>query len=152
MRKIAKQLQLVLYGLLLPFVLMAQTTVTGKVTDATGVPLAGATVVSKSTNSSAQTDANGAFSIKVSGSNPKISISYVGFATQTIEAKDNLTIVLQEDQTKMSEIIVSGLGTSVKRSNAANSVGTISAKQLNGSTRPQTLDAAMQGKMPGAPN
>jgi TonB-linked SusC/RagA family outer membrane protein len=150
MRKIAKQLQLVLCGLLLPFVLLAQSSVTGKVTDAAGNPLAGATVVSRSTNSSVQTDGTGAFTIRVSGANPKITISYVGYATKTVDATDNVTVALTEDETKMSEIIVSGLGTTVKRSNAANSVGTISAKQLNGSTRPQTLDAAMQGKMPGA--
>lgn len=150
MRKIARKVQLILYGLLLPAVLWAQTIITGKVTDAAGSPLTGATVTAKSTNSVVQTDANGAFSIKVSGSNPKISISFIGFATKTVNATDNVAVTLEEDQTKMSEIIVSGLGTTVKRSNAANSVGTISAKQLNGSTRPQTLDAAMQGKLPGA--
>lgn len=150
MRKIAKQLQLVLYGLFLPFVLFAQTSVTGKVTDANGTPLAGATVVSRSTNSTVQTDGNGAFSIKVSGTNPKLVVSFIGFASQTVNGTDNVTIILQEDVSKMSEVVVTGLATSVKRSNAANSVGTITAKQLTGSTRPATLDGAMQGKMPGA--
>lgn len=150
MRKIARKVHLILFGLMLPFVLMAQTTVTGKVTDGSGNPLAGATVTAKSTNSTVQTDQNGAFSIKVSGTNAKLIISYVGFSTKTVNAGDNLTVALEEDQSKLSEIIVSGLATTVKRSNAANSVGTISAKQLTGSTRPQTLDGAMQGKLPGA--
>jgi TonB-linked SusC/RagA family outer membrane protein len=150
MRKIAKKVQLLLYGLLLPFVLLAQTTVTGKVTDASGNPLAGATVMSKSTNSTVQTDQNGAFSITVSGSNAKITVSYVGFATKTVNAGENLTIKLDDDQTKLSEIVVSGLATTVKRGNAANSVGSISSKQLTGSTRSQTLDGAMSGKIAGA--
>jgi TonB-linked SusC/RagA family outer membrane protein len=150
MRKIAKQLQLVLYGLLLPFALWAQTTITGKVTDVNGNPLTGASVVSKSTNSSTQTDGNGAFSIKVSGANPKITISYVGFVSQTVNATDNVSVVLQEDQSQLSEVVVSGLATRVKRSNLANSVASISAKQLNGATRPSTVDAALQGKLPGA--
>jgi TonB-linked SusC/RagA family outer membrane protein len=150
MRKIAKKVQLIIYGLLLPFVLFAQTTVTGKVTDAAGSPLAGATIVSRSTNSSVQTDANGAFSIKVSGSNPKITISFIGFATQTVNAADNVTIVLQEDVTKMSEVIVTGLASGIKRSNSANSVATLNSKELTGITRPPTLDGAISGKVAGA--
>jgi TonB-linked SusC/RagA family outer membrane protein len=150
MRKIARKVQLILFGLLLPFVLFAQTTVTGKVTDASGNPLAGATIVSRSTNSSVQTDANGAFSIKVSGSNPKITISFIGFATQTVNAADNVTVVLQEDVTKMSEVIVTGLASGIKRSNSANSVATLNSKELTGITRPPTLDGAISGKVAGA--
>jgi TonB-dependent SusC/RagA subfamily outer membrane receptor len=150
MRKIAKQLQLVLCGLLLPFVLLAQSSVTGKVTDAAGNPLAGATVVSRSTNSSVQTDGNGAFTIKVSGSNPKLVVSFIGFASLTVSASDNVTVVLQEDVTKMSEVVVTGVASGVKRSNSANSVATLNSKELTGITRPPTLDGAMSGKVAGA--
>jgi TonB-linked SusC/RagA family outer membrane protein len=150
MRKIAKQLQLILYGLLLPAVLLAQTTVTGKVTDASGNALVGATVTSKSTNSSVQTDANGAFSIGVSGTNPKITISYIGFASQTVSATNNVSITLQEDVTKMSEVIVTGVASGIKRSNSANSVATLNSKELTGITRPPTLDGAISGKVAGA--
>jgi TonB-linked SusC/RagA family outer membrane protein len=151
MRKIAKKMQLVLYGLLLPFVLLAQTTtITGKVTDAAGNPLAGATVTARSTNSVVQTDANGAFTIKVSGANPRIIVSFIGFASKTVNATEGVTIKLDEDQSQLSEVVVSGLATTVKRTNSANAVGTISAKQLTGATRPQTLDGAMNGKLPGA--
>jgi TonB-linked SusC/RagA family outer membrane protein len=150
MRKIAKQLQLVLCGLLLPFVLLAQSSVTGKVTDAAGNPLAGATVVSRSTNSSVQTDGTGAFTIKVSGANPKLVVSFIGFANQTVNASDNVTVVLQEDVTKMSEVVVTGVASGVKRSNSANSVATLNSKELTGITRPPTLDGAISGKVAGA--
>lgn len=150
MRKIAKQLQLVLYGLFLPYVLLAQTTVTGKVTDANGNALAGATVISRSTTSTVQTDANGAFSIKVSGNSPKLVVSFIGFATQTVNAADNVTVVLLEDVTKMSEVVVTGLASGIKRSNSANSVATLNSKELTGITRPPTLDGAISGKVAGA--
>jgi TonB-linked SusC/RagA family outer membrane protein len=150
MRKIARKVQLILYGLLLPFVLLAQTNVSGKVTDALGNGLPGATVTSKSTNSSVQTDASGAFTIKVSGSNPKLTISFVGYSTKTVNATDNVNVTLEEDITKMSEVIVTGLASGIKRSNSANSVATLNAKELTGITRPPTLDGAMSGKVAGA--
>jgi TonB-linked SusC/RagA family outer membrane protein len=151
MRRFLKQMAFILFGFALPAVMYAQVTVSGKVTDAAGSPLPGATVSVKSTNISTQTDVNGAFSIKAPNANSKLVISYVGFATKTVSAETgDIVIKLEEDNSKLSEVVVTGLATSVKRSNLANAVGTINAKQLTGSTRPQTLDAAMQGKMPGA--
>ena len=61
-----------------------------------------------------------------------------------------LDINLQEDDSKqLEEVIVSGLATSVKRSNAANAVTSIGAAQLTGVTKPQTVDGALNGKVPG---
>ncbi len=45
---------------------------------------------------------------------------------------------------------MTGLATSIKRSNLANSVATIGGRELVGQTRPVTLDAALQGKLAGA--
>ena len=47
-------------------------------------------------------------------------------------------------------MVVSGLASSVKRSNLANSIATISSKQLTGIAPAQTFDAAISGKIPGA--
>ena len=51
---------------------------------------------------------------------------------------------------RLDEVVVTGLATSVKRRNLANSVATISSKQLNGVAPAQTFDAALNGKIPGA--
>ncbi|MEJ7912548.1 MAG: carboxypeptidase-like regulatory domain-containing protein, partial [Chitinophagaceae bacterium] len=133
----------------LPFNLWAQNTVTGKVTDAQNNPLVGATINVRGTNTSTQSDAGGNFSIQVPNTNARLVVSYVGFASQTIDASAASSVQLQEDNTKLSEVVVTGLATSIKRSLAANAVGTISAKQLTGATRTQTLDGAMQGKVTG---
>lgn len=151
MRRLLKQIAFILIGFVIPAAMYAQVNVSGKVTDAAGSPLPGATVSVKSTNISTQTDVNGAFTIKAPSNSAKLVISYVGFASKTVSAEGGeLTIKLEEDNSKLSEVVVTGLGTTVKRTNAANSVGTISAKQLTGATRSQTLDGAMSGKMPGA--
>lgn len=135
--------------LLLPAWLFAQTTVSGRVTDANGNPLERASVTVKGTSNFTQTDADGKFSINVASSNVQLVVSYIGFVPQTISAANSGSVVLVIDNTNLNEVVVTGLATSVKRTNAANSVATISAKQLTGNTRAQTLDGAMQGKIAG---
>lgn len=134
--------------LLLPAWIFAQTTVTGRVTDPSGNPLERASITVKGTNNFTQTDADGKFSINAA-SNAQLIVSYVGFVPQTISAANSGNIILAIDNTNLNEVVVTGLATSVKRTNAANSVATISSKQLNGNTRAQTLDGAMQGKIAG---
>ena len=47
-------------------------------------------------------------------------------------------------------MVVTGLATSVKRTNSANAVAAITAEELTGTTPPPTLDGALYGKFPGA--
>jgi TonB-dependent SusC/RagA subfamily outer membrane receptor len=151
MRKIASLLtMLLLLIVLIPMAALAQTSVTGKVTDAQNAPLAGATISVRGSNISTQTDQNGNFTISVPNSNARLVVSFVGYTSRTLDASSNMSIQLEEDRTNLSEVVVTGLATSVKRSNLANSVATISAKELTGSTRQQTVDAALQGKVAGA--
>ena len=150
MRKKIKLLTLLL-ALLLPAWLIAQTVVSGKVTEsANNKPLEGATVSVRGGKNFVQTDADGKFSISVANADARLIVTYVGYLTQTVDAKNSNAISLIVDNTSMSEVVVTGLATSIKRSNSANAVGSISAKQLTGNTRPQTLDGAMQGKITGA--
>ncbi|TAD85838.1 MAG: SusC/RagA family TonB-linked outer membrane protein, partial [Bacteroidetes bacterium] len=105
----------------------AQTTATGKVADENGNPLPGATIKVKSTTVTTATDANGAFSIKVPSGNAKLEVSYIGFATKVVAVGNGpLDIKLAEDNSKLNEVVVTGLATTVKRTNSANSVATIS--------------------------
>ena len=127
------------------------TVINGKVTDPDGLPLSGATVGVKFTTITVLTDANGNFSINVPKmSGAKLTVSFIGYEIKTVDVTAASTISLKEDSSNLSEVVVTGLATSVKRANSANSISTISAKQLTGNTRPATLDAAMEGKIPGA--
>ena len=59
-----------------------------------------------------------------------------------------MSVALNEDVLKLSEIVVTGLATSVKKRNLANSVGTVSSKELIPAPA-QTLERALSGKIAG---
>ncbi|MBC8151534.1 MAG: SusC/RagA family TonB-linked outer membrane protein [Bacteroidetes bacterium] len=130
----------------------AQTrTLTGKVTDGSGTPLPGVTVLIKGTTQGSTSDASGDYRISVAD-NARVGFSAIGFLTQDVAVgnRTTLNITLQEDTRQLEEVVVSGLATSVKRSNLANAVTVLSAKDLTGSTTPVTADGAIQGKLAGA--
>jgi TonB-linked SusC/RagA family outer membrane protein len=142
-----------IFTMLLPQFLFAQNkTITGKVTDAAGNALPNVTIAVLNSTRGTVTDASGQFTISVP-SDATISINSVGYKSQTIKASSvsgDVQIHLAEDVAKLDEIVVTGLTTTVKRSNLANDVGTISSKELNGVAPAQTFDAALEGKISGA--
>ena len=133
----------------------AQYTVSGTVADErTGEALIGASILLKGTITGTITDLDGGFSITLPNNNPATLIfSSIGFLSQNIEIAPGaniLTIKLKQDATNLEEVVVTGLATSVKRSNLANAVTSVSARDLTGTTTIQTTDGALYGKVPGA--
>ena len=126
-------------------------TLTGKVTDGSGNPLPGVSVLVKGTNRGTTTDADGSYKLNVANGT-KVVVSYVGFASKEMAVGNQtaLNVSLDEDSRQLNEVVVSGLSTNVKRSNLANAVGTLTAKDLMGTTTPVTADGALQGKLAGA--
>ncbi|RNI25895.1 SusC/RagA family TonB-linked outer membrane protein [Rufibacter latericius] len=115
-------------------------------------PLPGVSVVQKGTSNGSSTDASGRFSISVPG-NATLVFSFIGMETQEIAVGNRTTINVNlriGNSQQLEEIVVTGLASSIKRSNLANAVATVSAEELVGRTRPQTVDAALQGKVAGA--
>ncbi len=137
---------------LVPGALFAQNrTLTGTVTSGNSVPVQGATIAAKNSSQTVISDANGKFTISVSD-NASLIISAIGYKTQTISTSGvtNLQVKLEEDVSKLDEVIVTGLSTTVKRKNLANAVAEISSKELDGVAPAQTFDAALEGKISGA--
>ena len=120
-KKITSPIVVLFAILLLPSWMVAQTTIKGTVTDAlSGMPLGFASVNVKGTNTTTLTNTEGVFTITLSGENQKLEVSFVGFITQTVEAVNNVSIKLVPDDSRLNEVVVSGLATSIKRSNSAN--------------------------------
>lgn len=133
--------------------LMGQFTVSGVVNDENGDALPSATVVVKNSTVGALTDSDGRFSLEVPGEAGTLIISYTGYQSAEVEvspSNNSITQTLSEGGTQLDEVVISGLASTVKRSNLANSVASISAKQLTGITTQQTMDGALYGKFKGA--
>lgn len=133
----------------------AQYTVSGTISDErTGEALIGASVLLKGTTSGTITNLDGGFSITLPTNDPATLIfSSIGFLTQNVDVGPGVSILnikLKQDATNLEEVVVTGLATSVKRSNLANAVTSVSARELTGTTTIQTTDAALYGKVPGA--
>lgn len=143
----------VLLGLLFfANVALAQFTVTGTITDANQEPLIGVSILVKGTTVGTVTDFNGNYTLDVPGESATIEFSYTGFGGQSIEvnsSNNKIDVVMKEDIAKLDEVVVTGLASSIKRSNLANAVSTISSSQLTGVTTQQTVDGALYGKLTG---
>ncbi|RAU82313.1 SusC/RagA family TonB-linked outer membrane protein [Pontibacter arcticus] len=145
---------LVLLLWLVPMAVFGQVTVSGTVNDASsGDALPGVSVVVTGTTLGTSTDAQGRYQLQIPTSTGRLQFSYLGYVNQTADfnaSTTTLNIKLQASTTSLEEVVVTGLATSVKRSNAANAVASISTKELVGTTNPQTIDGAISGKVIGA--
>ena len=103
----------------------AQTTAKGTVTDQTGEPVIGATVVEKgNAKNAAVTDFDGNFTLKLQKSKTVV-ISYIGMVTQEVTASENMQVKLQDDNASLEEVVVVGY-TSKARKDLTGSVGSVS--------------------------
>lgn len=102
-----------------------KNTVTGTIVDSSGMPIIGANILVKGTNSGTITDMNGDFSLEVD-KNATLVVSYIGFADQEIKVgnQTSLSIVLKEDVAALDEVIVIGYGTT-KRKDFTGSVSSV---------------------------
>jgi TonB-dependent starch-binding outer membrane protein SusC len=132
-----------------PSINFADQTITGTIRDASGNPLAGATVAEKGSTRNTVTDINGSFSITVFDSKSVLVISYVGFTSQevTVGSNSSLTITLQPAQGELQQVVVVGYGTQNKR-DVTGAVKSIRAESFNKGivNTPQQL---LQGKVSG---
>ncbi len=123
-------------------------TVTARESDE-GLP--GANVKLKGTTLGTSTDANGKFRVQAPGmSQATLVVSFIGYRTVevSVTGSQDVTVALEEDVLKLSEVVVTGLATSVARQNLANAVATVTSAELV-SAPAQTLERALGGKFAG---
>lgn len=123
--------------------------VTGVVSDATGEPLAGATIVIKGDNTKGTVSAfDGSFSLEVP-EGAEIIVSYIGFDSQVLQVdrRTNFSITLNEDSNMLNELVVIGYG-QVKKKDLTGSVTAINRDDINKGVQ-STAQEALLGKMAG---
>jgi TonB-dependent starch-binding outer membrane protein SusC len=144
MRKLKATL---LMGLLLIVqFLWAQAQVSGRVTDKDGAPLSGVTVMVKNTNTTTITGQDGTFSINAPA-NSTLIFSYIGFQNVERPAGSNLNVTLTPGENSLSEVVVVGYGTRIKK-DVTSSISKISNKDFQNLPLP-SFESALQGRAAG---
>jgi len=125
-------------------------TITGTVKDAKGEALIGVNVLLKGTQVGTSTDVNGKFSIKVPGTKTVLVFSYIGYASTevTVGNQKTIDVVLTETESTLNEVVVTGYGQTVKKSDLVGSIGSMSAKQLK-ERQPTSFAEALEGQIAG---
>lgn len=144
-QKILMSAFLLLFGVSL---FAQEKTVTGVVTDDSGLPMPGVNIMIKGTSVGTQTDFDGAYTLTASEGDVLV-FSFMG--TQTIERvidqSNTYNIILEQDDAVLDEVVVIGYG-SQKRSDVTGAVSSVSAEELL--TQPvSNVFEALQGKAAG---
>lgn len=124
-------------------------TVTGTVKDSNGEPLAMATIVEKGTMNGTQSDFNGNFTLKVSDLSKTLVVSFIGYLSTEValSGRSELSVVLQEDLTRVDEVVVVGYGTQ-KKEEVTTSIVKVDSKDFN-SGSVNDPNQLLQGKVAG---
>ncbi|MEP6844945.1 MAG: SusC/RagA family TonB-linked outer membrane protein [Panacibacter sp.] len=124
-------------------------TVSGKVSDEKGNPVAGASVLAKGTSTGTSTNVTGDFSLSVPASTITLIVTYVGYTSQEVDVTSatNVTVSLKPDGSTLSDVVVVGYGTA-RRKDLTGAVASVKEKDFNKGiiTSPDQL---IQGKAAG---
>ena len=125
----------------------AQISVRGTVIDAANdEPIIGASILEIGTTNGTVTDFDGNFELQVR-SGAKLSISYMGYKTQELDAAPVMNVRLGEDSELLEEVVVVGYGV-VKKGDATGSVTAIKPDEMNKGLTTNAQDM-LQGKIAG---
>lgn len=115
-----------------------------------GLPIPGANIQVKNSNSGTVTDFDGAFSLKKISSGATLVFSYIGYKNFEYKVNSNntnLTIILEEDAKSLDEVVVIGYG-SQKRREVTGAVSVVDSKTLE-ILKPIKIEQALQGTVSG---
>lgn len=123
--------------------------VTGKITEADGRPVEGATVGVKGTATATSTNGEGVFSIEA-GSDATLVITSVGFATQevAVSGRSTIDITLASDARNLNEVVVTALGIRRETRRLGYSTASVNTEQLT-VNRTTNVGNSLQGKVAG---
>lgn len=123
--------------------------VTGKVTSSEdGTPLVGVSVQAKGTSRGVNTDATGTYRLSVPD-NSTLVFSFIGMITQEIAVGNQTQIDVQlgSNSRELTEVVVTGFGSQIKRDVTGN-IAKVDSKKLENIPNP-SFEAALQGNAAG---
>lgn len=138
--------------ILLPLLSAAQSkTIKGTVTDDTGVPIPGVTVVIKNSQGGTQTDAAGKFSLQAPVG-AVLQLSFIGYepASVTVDARNEYAITIKPQAKNINEVVVTALGISRQSKGLVYATQTVKTAELNEVRDANNILNSLQGKVTNA--
>ncbi|MBJ2173848.1 SusC/RagA family TonB-linked outer membrane protein [Aureibaculum sp. A20] len=139
---------LVCFSTACSFLFAQNITVSGKVTDASGMTLPSVNIQVKGTNTGTSTDFDGKYEISA----PKGGIlifSYLGFKTQEIKISDStLNVSLEEDAASLDEVVVTALGISREKKSLGYAIQEVDGDAINKGSESNVVNT-LSGKIAG---
>ncbi len=120
--------------------------ITGTVEDATG-PMIGATVKVVGTGNGAVTDLDGHFKLNCKPGD-MLEVSYVGYTTIQVKAQQGMKIMMEEDKTVLSEVVVTALGIQRDRKALGYGVAEVKGEELTKAKETNVINS-LAGKVAG---
>lgn len=129
--------------------LAQEKTISGTVSDVTGVPIPGVNIVIKGTTTGTQSDFDGNYEL-TSSVGDIIVFSYVGLKTQeiTVGASNTIDVTMQEDAESLDEVIVTAVGIQRKPDEITTAYENLKAEEINAANNPDAVQA-LAGKVTG---
>ncbi|WP_423128570.1 TonB-dependent receptor [Gaoshiqia sp. Z1-71] len=126
-----------------------QRSITGKVTDSSGQPLPGVTVLIKGTTMGTVTDLDGNYTLSVPSGNPILVFSFVGMRSIEIavEGRASINAKMEEETVGIEEVVAVAYGT-MKRKDLTGSISTVDATLISAQAN-STVTRALEGAVPG---
>lgn len=133
-----------------------QQKISGTVTDKSGTPLLGVTVVIKGMNAGTITDVDGKFSFKNIPSDAILVFSFVGMKTLEVpfSGKISIDVIMEEEAIRIDEVVAIGYGTQ-RKSDLTGSISSISDESFKNyavSNVTEVLAGKAAGVMVAAPS
>ena len=130
---------------------LAQTKVSGTVlSQEDGQPIIGAAVKVVGTSTGMLTDVNGRFDVTLPAGKNQLEITYLGYVTQTVQAKNGMRIFMKSDAQSLDEVVVTAMGISREKKALGYAVSEVDGSELiksrGGLSNPVN---ALQGKVAG---
>lgn len=124
-------------------------TITGTVSDISGAPLPGVTIVVSGTNNGTTTDFDGNYTISAS-SGQVLRFSYLGMKPKdiTVGSETTINVVLEEDSTQLDEVVVTAFGVEQKQKSLGYSVTKVDTEDLNLAGQANPIES-LQGRVAG---
>ncbi|TYC14856.1 DUF3520 domain-containing protein [Bizionia gelidisalsuginis] len=126
-----------------------QQTVSGIISDEGGLALPGVTIVAKGTTSGTQTNFDGEYTISVERGVVLV-FSFVGYSTEErkIRRQSTLSFAMQLDKESLDEVVITALGTKIKKDRIRYSTQVVRTEQLTRANHPNVVQS-LSGKVSG---